>query len=113
MPPRAGKQVSGATIETPLLSPSQSQLSHMSENTTQSRGSYVKIFEPIDAKLCHLKEEVFGIPEFTNLQDLIRELKEQIFKDTLETQDALVCVTKQLTVKATATTTQHTVSVTT
>jgi hypothetical protein len=82
----------------------------VSENTTQCRGNYVKIFEQIDAKLCHLKEEVFGIPEFLDLQDLIRGLKEQIFKDALETQDALVRVTKQLTVRATTTTAQPTVS---
>jgi hypothetical protein len=43
----------------------------VSENTTQCRGNYVKIFEQIDAKLCHLKEEVFGIPEFIDLQNLI------------------------------------------
>jgi hypothetical protein len=82
----------------------------VSENTTQCRGNYVKIFEQIDAKLCHLKEEVFGIPEFIDLQNLIKGLKEQIFKDALETQDALVRVTKQLTVRATTTTAQPTVS---
>ena len=110
MPSEAGKQGSVATVETPPPSPSQTQPPRASQNTTQSRGNYVKIFEQIDAKICHLKEEVFGIPEFLDLQDLIRGLKEQIFKDALETQDALVRVTKQLTIKATTTTVQPTAS---
>src|SRR5712671_4986081 len=110
MPSEAGKQGSVATVETPPPSPSQTQPPGASQNTTQSRGNYVKIFEQIDAKICHLKEEVFGIPGFTDLQDLIKGLKEQIFKDALETQDALVRVTKQLTIKATTTTVQPTAS---
>jgi hypothetical protein len=97
-------------METPSSSPSQLQPPRASKDTMHGRGNYVKIFEQIDAKLCHLKEEVFGIPEFLDLQDLIRGLKEQIFKDALKTQDVLVRVTKQFTVKATATTAQPIVS---
>jgi hypothetical protein len=59
-----------------------------SENTTQSRGNYLKIFEQIDVKLCHLKEEAFGIPKFLDLQDLIRGPKEHILMAALETQGA-------------------------
>lgn len=39
----------------------------------------------MNAKLCYLKDEVFRIPKLTDLKDLIKGLKGQIFKDMIET----------------------------